>query len=133
MSSRKRHTAALDFMRQFIAAERRIASFPYGPGWDRMVAKLMKRGWIARERTEGYRFGWKPNMQRRNYLVSTRKGRRAVYAADRHAEPSLRRHSWNYSYAPHHLPSQMEADARHDRKRAGVSRRIRDLHGSRPR
>lgn len=132
MSGRKRHTISLDFMREFIAYERGFGHFPSW-GWQghrELIERLVKRGWLRWERSMPTQMNsFRPIMQRRNHLVSTKKGRRAVYMADRHAAPALRRH-----YAAWRGPDMrwaIWADREDDRKRARLSRRIGNLHGSR--
>lgn len=133
MSARKRHTSALDFMRSFIVGERTggLAEI-YGPGFHDMVARLIKRGWIEQTRDGGYKWGtFRQVLQRRNSLRSTPKGRRAVYRADRHAEPHIRPH-WYGESGGWGSPSTMNYyHQRRLERLAKVSAKAIDLHGSR--
>lgn len=136
MSGRKRHTEVLDFMRTFIVAERtgHWADL-FGAGYGELIAKLIKRGWIKRDRSPAHdRMGsWHLNMQRRNSLRTTAKGRRAIYRIDRHSQPAIRPHSW----ATHHgFGSEWSMQHGHDRRLERLlrtSERAKDLHASRPR
>jgi hypothetical protein len=135
MSGRKRHTEVLDFMRTFMVAERTGHwGDLYGPGYREMVAKLVKRGWIEQRRTPAYDYmgSWRLNMQRRNSLHSTAKGRRAIYRIDRHAAPQLRSHSWG---TMHGYRTRPEIADWHEQKRVealtATSTKARNLHQQR--
>lgn len=131
MSSRKRHTASLDFMRLVIANER-LGGWLFEDTWrhrDHMIEKLLKRGWVRYERspaTYGSRFY--RNHQRRNYLKSTKKGRRAVYVADRHSAPNIRLHDLGGSWW-RSIKGPIERDRRSRERLARVSTKLPEKYG----
>jgi DNA-binding MarR family transcriptional regulator len=136
MSARKRHTETLDFMRTFVVAERTGHwGDLFGSGYREMVDKLIKRGWIERTRSAAYNRpgSWRLNMQRRNSLKSTARGRRVIYRLDRHTEPHLRPHSWGTS---HGYRSRAElVDWQHSRRLerlSATSALATALHSTRP-